>query len=69
MTIPVERYNAVLNVRGFLYSLADAKLTPRIPKAIRKEALSLLKHYPTKFDLDSVVRGDKNVFAENYEVF
>jgi hypothetical protein len=51
MTLPIERTNAVLNVERFLMDLRDPKKTPRLPSAIRKQASSLLKHYPRKFDM------------------
>lgn len=52
MTLPYERTNAVNYTREFLYDLLDTKKTPRIPKEIRQRAGSLLKHYPTEFDMN-----------------
>jgi len=52
MTLPYERTNAVNRTREFLYDLLDPKKTPRIPKEIRQRARSLLKHYPTEYDMD-----------------
>ncbi len=52
MTLPYERTNAVNWTREFLYDLLDPKKTPRIPKEIRQRARSLLKHYPTEYDMD-----------------
>jgi hypothetical protein len=61
MTVPVERTNAVLNTQEFLYSLLDPKKTPRVPKEIREQAHRLLRHYPTKFDMDTISdREDAN---------
>jgi hypothetical protein len=61
MTVPVERTNAVLNTQEFLYSLLDPKKTPRVPKEIREQAHRLLRHYPTKFDMDTISdREDTN---------
>ena len=51
MTLPIERTNAVLNVERFLMDLRDPKKYPRVPSAVRKQASSLLKHYPRKFDM------------------
>jgi hypothetical protein len=64
MTIPVERTNAVVYTREFLLSLLDPKETPRIPKAIRKQALRLLRHYPSKFEMDIIANredGDEEI--------
>jgi hypothetical protein len=54
MTVPIERTNAVLNTQEFLHSLLDPKKTPRVPKEIRQQAHRLLRHYPTKFDMDTI---------------
>jgi hypothetical protein len=52
MTLPYERTNAVNWTREFLYDLLDPKKTPRIPRELRRRAGSLLKHYPTEYDMD-----------------
>ena len=54
MTLPYERRFAVTNARQFLRDLLDPKLTPRVPRSIRKRAGRLLKHYPNEFDMDDV---------------
>ena len=51
MTLPIERTNAVLNVERFLMDLCIPKKTPRVPSEVRRQARSLLKHYPRKFDM------------------
>lgn len=57
MTVPVERTRAIQNVHDFLVSLLDPKTTPRVPKEIRRRAGSLLKHYPTGFDLMQLAKA------------
>lgn len=52
MTLPIERTNAVLRTERFLIDLMDPKKYPRVPKAVRQEAGRLLKHYPTKYDME-----------------
>lgn len=52
MTLPDERYRAVLNTKKFLLDLCDPKKTPRIPKHIRQQASSCLRHYPDKYHMD-----------------
>ena len=54
MTVPVERTNAVVWTESFLKDLLDPKKTPRVPKAIRQQASRLLRHYPSKFDMDTI---------------
>ena len=54
MTLPFERTRSMIETRNFLLSLLDSKKTPRIPSGIRKEARSLLKHFPTLLDLEQI---------------
>lgn len=63
MTLPFERTWAVTNCREFLLRLCDPKQTPRVPLAIRKQARSLLKHFPNKFDMEQAVEG-REVFGK-----
>jgi|LakMenE18May11ns_1017448.scaffolds.fasta_scaffold9878218_4 hypothetical protein len=51
MTLPYERVNSVNRTRQFLRSLLDPKETPRIPKQIRQQAASLLRHFPNEYDM------------------
>jgi len=57
MTMPFERTYAVKNAREFLYSLLDSKVTPRVPRAIRDKARSILRHYPSDWDMDEMFLG------------
>ena len=52
MTLPFERTRAALDVRLFLRELTDPALTPRVPRAMRVRAASLLKHFPTHADIE-----------------
>jgi hypothetical protein len=52
MTLPYERYNAVKWTEKFLIQLTDPKQTPRVPRAVRQRAYSLLRHYPGGYNLD-----------------
>ena len=51
MTLPFERTRAMLDVRLFLREMTDPALTPRVPRAMRGRAASLLKHFPTNADI------------------
>jgi hypothetical protein len=54
MTLPTERTNAVLRTENFLLDLCNPKATPRVPRAVRQEAGRLLKHYPSKYDMEEM---------------
>jgi hypothetical protein len=54
MTVPVERSNAVIFTEQFLKDLMDPKKTPRVPKTIRQQARHLLRHYPSKFEMEVI---------------
>lgn len=54
MTLPRERSRSIQAARKFLRSLLDPKQTPRIPKKIRKQAYSVLKHFPADYDIEVI---------------
>ncbi len=72
MTVPIERTNAVNWTREFMYELIDPKKTPRVPKAVRQQALHLLRHYPGEFDMKLIADREDLRWQENtigYKVF
>ncbi len=65
MTLPAERLNAIIKTREFLLSLLDPKKTPRVPKAVRKDAYYCLRHFPADYQMADVAKKDKTgVFKE-----
>ena len=62
MTLPIERYHAVLRVEQFLKDLMDPAKTPRVPKAVRQQAYFCLRHYPSKWNMDVVATQSPSVF-------
>ena len=46
MTLPHEEAYAIARTRQFLLDLLNPKATPRVPKAVRKRAHVLVKHFP-----------------------
>ena len=63
MTLPYERTRAVLYTEAFLTDLLDPRKTPRVPKQIRERAYSLLRHYPSKYNMDVVGTRCPDQFA------
>jgi hypothetical protein len=67
MTLPDERYRAVIQTRRFLIDLCNPDHTPRVPKLIRDTARSMLRHYPSDFDMQRAARQSPEVFQEQME--
>ena len=59
MTLPSERTNAIILTKMFLRELLDAKLTPKVPRAVRLRALACLRHYPNVFELSNFKKNFK----------
>jgi hypothetical protein len=69
MTLPDERYRAVLYARKFMEELIyDRKTYPRLPKIVRLRASSILRHFPSEWDMKCAAEGAPDVFAERMEV-
>jgi hypothetical protein len=66
MTLPDERYRAVQYAEQFLKRLAGGEY-PRVPKAVRQEAQSILRHYPGSWDMQRTARMAPDVFQERME--
>ena len=66
MTLPDERYRAVKWAEGFLSRLAGGQYA-RVPKAVRDEARSILRHYPSDYDMLRAAQGAPDVFQEQME--
>lgn len=62
MTLPDERYRAVLAAEQFLRDLLDPSKTPRVPRTVRDRARSVLRHYPGKWDMDRAATAAEHVF-------
>lgn len=68
MTLPDERYRAILWAKRFLEEVAyDKKKYPRVPKAIRTEAYNILRHYPNEYDMMRASQKAPDVFQERME--
>jgi hypothetical protein len=66
MTLPDERYRAVKYAQDFLSRLAGGQYA-RVPKAVRAEARSILRHYPNAWDMDRAAEGAPDVFQQQME--
>jgi hypothetical protein len=64
VTLPDERYRAVMQTIDFLTEICN---TPRVPKVIKQQARSLLRHYPSAWDMKRAAENCPDVFAERME--
>lgn len=64
MTLPDERYRAVVQTQKFLVEILS---TPRVPKAIKDQARSCLRHYPSDWDMKRAADCAPEVFQEQME--
>lgn len=67
MTLPDERYRAVVQTRRFLLDLCNRDHTPRVPKIVRDHARAMLRHYPSDWDMQQAAQGAPDVFQEKME--
>lgn len=54
MSLPEEKLRAMVSSRQFLFDLLDPKKTPRVPRAVRKTAHRLTKHWPFPFEIEEM---------------
>ena len=64
MTLPDERYRAVMQTQKFLLEILN---TPRVPKAIKDGARHCLRHYPSEYDMNKAAQTSPDIFAERME--
>jgi hypothetical protein len=64
MTLPDERYRAVVQTEKFLKEILA---TPRVPKKIKDDARWCLRHYPSEWDMKRAAEQSPSVFAEKME--
>jgi hypothetical protein len=67
MTLPDERYRAVMQTAKFLQALSHSSELKRIPLEVRKEARALLRHYPSEYDMNKVSQTSPDIFQERME--
>jgi len=64
VTLPDERYRAVVQTQRFLLRILT---TPRVPKAIKDEARYCLRHYPSNWDMQRAAESAPDVFQERMD--
>jgi hypothetical protein len=61
MTLPDERYRALVKARSFLFDLIDPKKTPGVPSNVRMCASSILKHFPDDYHSRILAEQSPNI--------
>ena len=64
MTLPDERYRAVVQTQRFLLQILS---TPRVPKAVKDQARYCLRHYPSEWDMQRAAEGSPDVFQKRMD--
>ena len=64
MTLPDERYRAVLAAKTLLQ---DLMVKPRIPREIRDAARGALRHYPSEYDLQQLEQFAPHIVQQRME--
>jgi hypothetical protein len=67
MTLPDERYRSLVQTRRFLLDLCNTKHTPGVPKLIRDTARSMLRHYPSDYDMDQLAAAAPDILQQRME--
>jgi len=67
MTLPDERYRAVVQTRRFLLDLCNTQHTPKVPKLVRETARAMLRHYPSDWEMTIAAKYAPEVFQERTE--
>lgn len=65
MTLPDERYRAVMWAKRFLIDIA--KHRSGLSDEMRQEAASILRHFPSEYDLDNAAEFAPFVFQKRME--
>ena len=67
MTLPDERYRAIVWARDLCEDLMDRKKTPRVPKEIRRRAYSVLRHFPEEYYLSMLAESRPDIIERRGE--
>lgn len=61
--MPHERLRSLKYARDFLRRLLDPKQSPKVPKAMRKEAYHVLRHFPSAFEVERLSQLDPKTWG------
>ena len=67
MTLPDERYRALIWAEKFLQDLLDPSKTARVPRDIRAQARAVLRHYPGAYYVEEIARRAPDIITPRME--
>ena len=65
MTLPDERYRAVMMARKFMIDIMNYR--SGLSKEMQDEARAVLRHFPSEYDLDMAAEKAPHVFQKRME--
>lgn len=65
MTLPDERYRAVMMARKFMIDIMNHR--SGLSKEIKEEVRSILRHFPNEYDLDRAAEDAPYIFQKHME--
>jgi hypothetical protein len=69
MTLPDERYRAIMYAKSLCEDLLDPRKTPRVPKDVRRRALGVLRHFPGEDYLSMLAESRPDIIERKGESF
>lgn len=60
MTLPNERYRAMIEGMRLIEDLLIPQITPRVPGSIRERARWVMRHYPVESELEQIASAVPN---------
>ena len=63
MTMPDERYRAMVEGMKLIQDLLIPQVTPRVPTHIRERARWVMRHYPNASNLEQLARAAPDLLA------
>lgn len=55
MTLPDERYRALVEAQKLMLDITNSRATPRLPKSLRERSRAVLRHYPSTFEIGEMM--------------
>ena len=67
MTLPDERYRALQRAEQLLEDLLDRSKTPGVPRWIREQARSVLRHFPGPYYIEELSRARPDIIVREMD--